>query len=154
MADPRRGSARNQTVAVAGSQFKPLEQDASVLRKAERSNTLPTSFRRGDIALKEEDQTALKERQEVLKGRTRRGSIIFSQADEAVRWCFRRIGRRGVSLSCWGGGFAFGFCEEVEHRTRKQPQSQIKSSISSHPHPPPNPPQKKQIPQKLKKGNG
>jgi len=71
---------RNQTVAVAGKQFNPLEQDMQMLRKAERS--IPTSFRRGDIEIKQEDLKILEERQVQLKGRQRRGSITLSKTDE------------------------------------------------------------------------
>jgi len=75
----QRGNQRNQTVAVGGAQFAKLEQDASVLRKAERSNTMPVTFRRGDIALKKEDQEQLEENQKQLAGRVRRGSVQLSQ---------------------------------------------------------------------------
>ena len=69
-----------------------------MIRKAERSNTLPTSFRRGDIAIKEEDLKDLKERQEVLKGRTRRGSIVFSVAEETDMAKFLCQGMNGLML--------------------------------------------------------
>mmetsp|Transcript_13534 Transcript_13534/g.33231 ORF Transcript_13534/g.33231 Transcript_13534/m.33231 type:complete len:413 (-) Transcript_13534:805-2043(-) len=77
-----RSNMRNQTVAVAGRQFNPLEQDEAVLRKGERSNTLPTSFRRGDIEIKEADLKDLEQRQQQLKGRQRRGSINLTKVDE------------------------------------------------------------------------
>jgi len=80
----QRGNQRNQTVAVGGAQFAKLEQDASVLRKAERSNTMPLSFRRGDIAMKPEDVAALEERQVQLKGRQRRGSISLATVEESA----------------------------------------------------------------------
>ncbi|CAD7949267.1 unnamed protein product [Amoebophrya sp. A25] len=77
-----RSNMRNMTVAVAGRQFNPLEQDESVLRKGERSNTLPTSFRRGDVEIKAEDLKELEQRQQALKGRQRRGSITLSKVEE------------------------------------------------------------------------
>ena len=70
-------------MAVGGKQFDPLEQDDDVLRKGERSATLPaTTMRRADVDLKEEDLKILEEKQATLKGRVRRGSIFLGSVNE------------------------------------------------------------------------
>ena len=43
---PARGGNKCMTVAVGGKQFDPLEQDDDVLRKGERSATLPATTMR------------------------------------------------------------------------------------------------------------
>ncbi len=82
-APPARAGNRNFTVAVGGKQFDPLECDDDVLRKGERSNTLPaTTMRRADVDLKESDLKILEEKQAMLKGRVRRGSIFLGSVNE------------------------------------------------------------------------
>lgn len=71
------------------------------MRKAERSNTLPSSFRRGDIKIKAEDLKALAQRQTLLKGRQRRGSIQLTKAKEQDIRNFYEEGK-GIDLHMYG----------------------------------------------------
>jgi len=86
MSSPKveRQDKRNCTVAVTGKTFEKLEQDVDVLRKAERSASLPTGMsKRGDVEFNANTLSLMKEKQDALKGRVRRGSIFLGSVDEA-----------------------------------------------------------------------
>jgi hypothetical protein len=82
---PDRSKNRNCTVAVTGKTFEKLmnEKEVESLHNNHRSNSLPAvQNKRGDLEISANTFKQLKEKQSVLKGRVRRGSIFLGSVSD------------------------------------------------------------------------